>query len=146
VTEPGPDDSLLRLELELFAMAVHLLRRKGRFWPFGAVVWSDGECQLAAAPVETGERFPPAQTLRDRLIEELRAEAAAGRIQAAGLAADAREVEVEGRGVTNAVRLDVESVDGRAEVVHLSYERFFPRRYRIDPRPVRSQGHPLVFG
>ncbi len=130
----------------MFAMAVHLLRRKGRFWPFGAVVWSDGECQLAAAPVDAGERFPAVQSLRDGLIEELRAEAAGGRIRAAGLATDARAVDLEGRGTTDAVRLDVESADGRAEVVHLAYERLFPRRYRIDPRPVRRPGRPLVFG
>ena len=86
---PRLDDDLDALGLHLLQFAVVLLRRRGRFFPFGAVVWADdGETQLVAAPPDAAAADDPAGLL-DALVAELRGEAAAGsRLAAAGTCVD----------------------------------------------------------
>jgi len=129
-----PEDDLERLARLLFGMAVELLRRRGRFFPFGGVIWSEGGAeQLVAAPPEEGK---DASGLLDALVGELRAEAAAGRVRAAGTCVDVRQDPDLGV----AIRADLEDSSGDARVALLQYERRFPLRFLIFPDPVEHPG------
>jgi len=120
-----PADDLERLARLLFGMAAELLRRRGRFFPFGGVIWAEGgNEQLAAAPPEKADAKDPGGLL-DALVAELREEAASGRLRAAGTCVDVRHDPDLGL----AVRVDVEDAGGDARVVLHGYERRFPRRF-----------------
>lgn len=136
-----PEDDLERLARLLFGMAVELLRRRGRFFPFGGVIWSDGGAeQLVAAPPDR-EGAKDASGLLDALVDELRAEAAAGRVRAAGTCVDVRQDPDLGV----AIRADLEDSSGDARVALLQYERRFPRRFLIFPDPVERPGAQRIF-
>jgi hypothetical protein len=136
-----PDDDLDRLARLLFGMAVELLRRRGRFFPFGGVIWvENGAEQLVAAPPEKADAKDPGGLL-DALVAELRSEAADGRVRAAGTCVDVREDPDLGV----AIRADVEDAAGDARVALLRYERRFPRRFQIVPEPVERPGIPRIF-
>ena len=138
-TDPG--DDLERLARLLFGMAVELLRRKGRFFPFGGVIWSaDGAEQLVAAPPERADAKDPGGLL-DALVAELRTEAEGGTIRAAGTCVDVRQDPDLGL----AIRADLEDAGGEARVALLGYERRFPRRFLIVPEPVERPGVVRVF-
>src|SRR5215207_3011937 len=67
-----PEDDLERLARLLFGMAVELLRKRGRFFPFGGVIWAEnGAEQLVAAPPEGADAKDPGGLL-DALVVELR--------------------------------------------------------------------------
>ena len=120
-------------------MAVQLLRRKGRFFPFGGVIWSDGGAeQLVAAPPG---RAKDAEGLLDALVAELRSEVAGGAVRAAGTCIDVRRDPDLGL----AVRAELEDSSGDARVALLRYERRFPRRFLIVPDPVERPGVPRLF-
>ena len=122
-------------------MAVELLRRRGRFFPFGGVIWADtGAEQLVAAPPERADATDPGGLL-DALVAELRAEAVEGRVRAAGTCVDVRQDPDLGL----AIRADLEDAAGDARVALLPYERRFPRRFLIVPEPVERPGVPRVF-
>jgi len=136
-----PEDDLERLARLLFGMAVELLRRKGRFFPFGGVIWAEnGAEQLVAAPPSKAGAKDPGGLL-DSLVAELRSEAQDGGIRAAGTCVDVRQDPDLGV----AIRADVEDVAGDARVALLGYERRFPRRFLIVPDPVERPGVPRVF-
>ncbi len=136
-----PADDLERLARLLFGMAVELLRRRGRFFPFGGVIWVDGGAeQLVAAPPEKADAKDPGGLL-DALVAELRDEAAGGRVRAAGTCVDVRQDPDLGL----AIRADVEDATGDARVALLRYERRFPRRFMIVPDPVERPGVPRLF-
>jgi len=122
-------------------MAVELLRRKGRFFPFGGVIWVEGgvEQLVAAPPEKAGARDPGG--LLDALVAELRDEAAGGRVRAAGTCVDVRGDPDLGL----VIRLDLEDASGDARVALLPYERRFPRRFTIAPEPVERPGVPRLF-
>ncbi len=136
-----PEDDLERLARLLFGLAVELLRRRGRFFPFGGVVWSEnGAEQLVAAPPDGADAKDPAGLL-DAVVAELRAEAAGGRVRAAGTCVDVRQDPDLGL----AIRADLEDSAGDARVALLRYERRFPRRFRIVPEPVERPGVARIF-
>ncbi len=122
-------------------MAVELLRRRGRFFPFGGVIWvDDGAEQLVAAPPEKAGAADPGGLL-DALVAELREEAAGGRVRAAGTCVDVRGDPDLGL----VIRVDLEDAAGDARVALLPYERRFPRRFMISPDPVERPGVSRVF-
>ena len=122
-------------------MAVELLRRKGRFFPFGGVIWvDDGAEQLVAAPPEKAAATDPGGLL-DALVAELREEAAGGRVRAAGTCVDVRGDPDLGL----VIRVDLEDASGDARVALLPYARRFPRRFLISPDPVERPGVSRVF-
>ncbi len=136
-----PEDDLERLARLLFGMAVELLRRRGRFFPFGGVIWTDtGAEQLVAAPPDRAEG-KDAAALLDALVAELQLETGAGRVRAAGTCVDVRQDPHLGR----AIRVDLEDVSGDARVALLGYERRFPRRFLISPEPVERPGVARLF-
>ena len=138
---PDPSADLERLTTLLFDLAVELLRRKGRFFPFGGVVWvADGTEQLVAAPPEKADARDPGGLL-DALVAELREEAAGGRLRAAATCVGVRQDPDLGQ----AIRIDLEDATGAARVVLLQYERRFPRRFRISTERVERPGVPRVF-
>jgi hypothetical protein len=117
---------------------VVLLRRKGRFFPFGAVVWADsGDVQLAGAPAERGAANDPGALL-DALVTELTQEAGAGKIRAAATCGDVRGEPDLG----NVIRVDIETADGDAGCVLQPYRRLFPRRFILNADPVERPGAP----
>ena len=140
--DPGdPEDDLERLARLLFGLAGELLRRRGRFFPFGGVIWAqDGSEQLAAAPPNQASAKDPGGLL-DALVAELCSEAEAGRIRAAGTCVDVRQDPDLGQ----AIRVDLEDAAGDARVVLFAYERRFPRRFLIAPEPVERPGVSRVF-
>ncbi len=122
-------------------MAIVLLRRKGRFFPFGGVIWlEDGTEQLVAAPPEKADAADPGGLL-DALVAELREEASGGRLRAAGTCVDVRGDAELGL----VIRVDLEDTSGDARVALLPYERRFPRRFSISPNPVERPGVPRLF-
>ncbi len=122
-------------------MAVELLRRRGRFFPFGGVVWADaGAEQLVAAPPDKADSKDPGGLL-GALVAELREEAVSGRVRAAGTCVDVRHDPDMGL----AIRADLEDSSGDARVALLSYRRRFPRRFLIMPEPVERPGAPRLF-
>jgi len=136
-----PEDDLERLARLLFGMAVELLRKRGRFFPFGGVIWAeDGREQLAAAPPDKADAKDPGGLL-EALVAELRAEAAEGRLRAAGTCVGVLQDPDLGL----AIRLDLEDAAGDARVALLAYERRFPRRFLISPEPVERPGVARVF-
>jgi len=136
-----PGDDLERLARLLFDMALELLRKKGRFFPFGAVVWAeDGREQLVAAPPDKADAKDPGGLL-EALVVELQAEAAGGRLRAAGTCVGVLQDPDLGL----AIRLDLEDVAGDARVALLGYERRFPRRFLLSPDAVERPGVTRIF-
>ena len=136
-----PEDDLERLARLLFGLAVELLRKRGRFFPFGGVIWAeDGAEQLVAAPPDKADGKDPGGLL-DALVEELQTQAGAGRIRAAGTCVDVRDEPEVGL----AIRAELEDVAGDARVALLRYERRFPRRVLILPDPVERPGVARLF-
>jgi hypothetical protein len=113
-----------------------LLRRKGRFFPFGAVVWAgSGELQLAAAPAERGTPKDPGALL-DALVAELTEDARAGKIRAAATCGDLRADPELGA----VIRVDVETEGGDARCVLQPYRKLFPRRFLLHADPLERAG------
>jgi hypothetical protein len=136
-----PEDDLERLARLLFGLAVELLRKRGRFFPFGGVVWADsGAEQLVAAPPDKADPDDPGGLL-DALVAELRGEVDQGRVRAAGTCVDVRHDPDLGL----AIRVDLEDAAGDARVALLPYERRFPRRFLIVPEPVERPGVRRIF-
>jgi len=140
--DPGdPDDDLERLARLLFGLAGELLRRRGRFFPFGGVIWAEGGAeQLVAAPPDQASAKDPGGLL-DALVAELASEAAAGRLRAAGTCVGVRQDPDLGL----AIRADLESADGEARAVLFGYEKRFPRRFLIAAAPVERPGVARIF-
>ena len=105
-------DGLLNATL-LFAQ--QQLDKRGAFFPFGAVVDSDGIVRLKAA-YDGGDR-PAAQDVLDSLHEGVRSQR--GSIRAAAFVAD---VKVPGK-PGDAIRVDVEHTEGIAIAVLLPYSK-----------------------
>jgi len=123
-------------------MAVELLRRRGRFFPFGGVIWAaDGREQLVAAPPDKADAKDPGGLL-DGLVAELKTEAAGGRVRAAGTCVDVRDDPDLGL----AMRVDLEDATGNVRVVLIPYSHRFLRRFIFSPDPVERPGVPHLFG
>ena len=120
---------------------MELLRKKGRFFPFGAVVWAEGGgLQLAAAPADKAAANDPGSLL-DRLVEELRSQAEDGLIRAAGTCVDVRGDPELGQ----AIRTDIEDANGEAGVALVSYAKTFPRRFTLSQDVIERPGVPRIF-
>lgn len=136
-----PDDDLERLARLLFGMGVQLLRRRGRFFPFGGVIWSDdGREQLVAAPPDKADAKEP-DALLEALLDELRSQADRGQVRAAGTCIDVRADPELGL----AIRAELEDATGDARIALLRYEKRFPRRFLIDPEPIERPGLTRLF-
>ena len=136
-----PDDDLERLARLLFGLAVELLRKRGRFFPFGGVIWAeDGAEQLVAAPPDKADAKDPGGLL-EALVDELQSLAREGRLRAAATCVDVRHEPDLGL----AIRAELEDVRGDARVALLRYERRFPRRVLIIPDPVERPGAVRLF-
>ncbi len=136
-----PGDDLERLARLLFGLAEELLRKRGRFFPFGGVIWAeDGTEQLVAAPPDRAEAKDPGGLL-EALVTELRAEAEGGRLRAAATCVGVRQDPDLGL----AIRVDLEDAAGDARVALLAYQRRFPRRFLISPDAVERPGVARVF-
>ena len=137
-----PGDDLERLARLLFGLAVELLRKRGRFFPFGGVIWSaDGTEPLVAAPPDKADAKDPGGLL-DALVAELRLEAGDGRLRAAATCVGVGQDPDLGL----AIRVDLEDSSGDARVALLGYRRRFPRRFLIDAEPVERPGVGRLFG
>lgn len=71
----------------LLSMAEMLLAKQGEFLPIGAIMLSDGEIRHVGAQIESDDH-PGSQPLIDLLIKNFQAEAAKGRLRAAGVCYD----------------------------------------------------------
>jgi hypothetical protein len=134
-TDPALDELLATL----FTFAVGLLRRKGRFYPFGAVLREEGPQLVAAPPNAAGSG--DAAGLLEALLAELRTMAESERLLAAGTCVDIR---TESRG-DFIMRAEVENAELEAAIAEVTYERRFPRRFRFDPEPQFRPGMSRIF-
>jgi hypothetical protein len=64
-----------------------MLREHGEFYPFGAVMTSNGEIRQVGAKMEDDDH-PPSQPLIDLLTEAFRKQAKKGELRAAGICYD----------------------------------------------------------
>jgi hypothetical protein len=101
----------------LLPFAQQMLGQHGEFFPFGASIRPDGEVRMAAA--DAGEARPDPEDVLAAVENSLRADAAAGRITAAGTTAN---VTVDlGDGPTDAIVVDLDHSDGESVRVFLPY-------------------------
>ena len=106
--------------------AQHQLETRGAFFPFGAVVSTDGTTRLIAA--HDGAEQPPSRELLDLLYEVARSQRAS--IRAAAFVADLSLADTSG----DAIRVDVEHQGGIAIAVVLPYHKAgFGRGVEYDP-------------
>lgn len=107
-------DALFELVLRF---AEQMLGEHGEFFPFGASISNDGDASLMAAGPDSGEAPRPDQLLAT-LYEGARANAAAMRA-----VAFVTDVHADG---SDAVRVELEDLDGMALVVLVPYTRNGP--------------------
>lgn len=117
---PAERDELDALLNSLLPMAQEFLRTRGEFYPFGAALGSDGQVSLQQG--YDGNEQPDSQGLIDLLTAGQRADAAAGRIRAAGICYDVRMRGQDGR-PTDAVAVSLEHRDGDTVMVVLPYSK-----------------------
>jgi hypothetical protein len=103
----------------LLPFAQDQLRKRGEFFPFGAVIKADGEVELIAGYI--GSEQPPSQELIDVMVEGLRNRADASEIRASGICYDARLRSEDG--ITDAIAVWLEHQAGNAATVHVPYSR-----------------------
>lgn len=132
-----PADDMERLARSLLDLGLDLLKRKRRFFPFGAVVWVDGELQLAAAPTraDDGRKLRTDAELLAALEAELGADVGAGRARAAGVCTCG----------PGAITLHLESFDGVAVTARLGFRTAFPRRIVVDDAITEADASARLF-
>jgi hypothetical protein len=105
----------------LLPFAQSLLSKHGDFHPFGAVMDTDGSIQWIAA--DTGEEFPPAQTLIDTMTRLIQEKAALNEIRAATIGFDALTIPPGMEKKVDAIGLSLENQLGESISVFLPYEK-----------------------
>ncbi len=95
--------------------AQEMLAERGAFYPFGAVVTSDGDVAMSTADPGLGD-FPDSVSVIEALVEKLRRQATGGEIRAAAICCDLHASEDE-RGMTTAIGTTIEHRD--ADPVHV---------------------------
>jgi hypothetical protein len=122
-----PDlDALLRAVLP---HAQALVRKYGKFFPFGATMRTSGEVVLVAA--SDGREQPPAQDLIDQLLQGFRSEAGDQAIRATALCFDARAVPPGQADTVDAIAVRLEHRSGEAVDVCLPYRKSWLRRVQF---------------
>ena len=112
------------------------LRDHGEFFPYGAVVATNGQSRLVAADPALGER-PDSNSVLAMLYEGARHEAS-------GIRAAAFVAEVRANG-GDAVRVELEHSEGQAIVVLMPYSRSRFKRTVKFGQPSGGSGEPRVW-
>ena len=105
----------------LMTFAENQLKKRGGFYPFGAVLQTDGTIAATAYQDEETE-FPESTDVIRSLTRAHREEAEKGKIKASGIAWDAGITTADGR-KTDAVTVSLEHADHYAVVVSVPYRR-----------------------
>lgn len=104
----------------LLPVAQMLLRKHGEFYPFGAVMTSNGEIRHIGAKME-GNDYPPSQPLIDLLTETFKKQARKGELRAAGICYDVRTVPPGEDQKRDAVCCGLEHYSGETVDVFVPY-------------------------
>src|SRR5439155_8138039 len=119
-TRPPERDDLDALLSQLLPVAQDMLRKRGEFFPFGDVMRPGGGLELVAG--YAGPEQPPSQELIDLVLGGMRAKAAAGLIQAAGICYDVRIRNDDGK-TTDAIAVSLEHRAGDSVSVLMPYSK-----------------------
>jgi hypothetical protein len=119
-TRPPERDDLEALLDPLLDFAKDMLRKSGEFFPFGAVMTTDGDVRLVGA--DSGSEQPPSQELIDLLVQGMRSQAASGDIKAAGICFDGLVRGQDGT-ATDAVVVSLEHRAGDSVKTYLPYSK-----------------------
>jgi hypothetical protein len=123
---------------DLLAAAVgfaqEMLAKRGEFYPFGAIVMTDGDVAMSAVDPGLGDQ-PDSLSVIDALTEGFRIQALGGEIKASAICCDV-SVRDDGSGMTDAIRTTIEHRE--SDPVHV----LLP--YRIDPGGNPSYGELLA--
>jgi hypothetical protein len=117
--EPTPRDEMDALLDALLRFAQQSLERHSEFYPFAAVVDSDGQIQLVAG--YAGDDNPDSLELIDLLYESLTRQSTAGEIRAAAVCADVRVTPPGAADKTDAIRVAIEHANADPVEVLLPY-------------------------
>ena len=96
----------------LLPFAQQELEKLGEFFPFGAIVTTEGETKLLAADAIEGER-PDSASIISMLLAE--AQNKRGELRAVGICSDARATD------SDAIKVDLDHSEGTALTVLLPY-------------------------
>jgi hypothetical protein len=112
-----PDlDALLN---DLLPFAERMLVEHGEFYPFGGSITRDGE-HISVAAKASSDR-PKSQELIDIMTDSFRAQAAEGKIRAAGICFDVRVIPPGQVDKTDAIQVALEREGGDAVDVFVPY-------------------------
>ena len=103
----------------LLPFAEEKLNRDGEFYPYAAMVASDGELRSVSAAA--GEQ-PDSGDLLLALHQELREQAAEGSIRASGIAADVMLTDPDSGETRDAVQVELDHADGDPVDIYVPYE------------------------
>lgn len=133
-------DSLLG---SLLGFAQQTLNRYGEFYPFGAVLTTEGEVVLQGGQLIGTDR-PPSQAIINLILDGVRSQANTGEIRAAGICYDVRMTLPDGT-ATDAIDVSLEHRSGLSVLVSQPYAK---RRLRgFEYRELIAQpGEPRIFG
>ena len=114
-----PKEEIEQLLNFLLPVAEEHLSKTGEFYPYAAMVATDGEVKSVTAAA--GED-PEVSDLLVSLHEELRAQAAQGSIRASGIAADVTLTDPDSGETTDAVQLELDHLDADPVDIYVPYE------------------------
>ncbi|MBQ9685476.1 MAG: hypothetical protein IJV41_02855 [Oscillospiraceae bacterium] len=103
----------------LLSFAKQQLKKRGEFYPFGAVMLADGSITLTAYEDQNNE-FPDSVDVIQNLVKHHKEEAEQGKIRASGIAWDAMLSTADGK-KTDAVLISLEHIDHYTVVVGQPY-------------------------
>jgi hypothetical protein len=116
---PDAKDEIEELLNFLLPVAEEELSKAGEFYPYAAMVATDGELKSVSAAA--GEE-PAVADLLVALHQELRAHAADGSIRASGIAADVTLTDPDSGETTDAVQLELDHAEGDPVDIYVPYE------------------------
>jgi hypothetical protein len=125
---PPERDDLDALLDPLLNFAQEMLRKSGEFYPFGAVMYVDGDMSMVSG--YAGSEHPPSTEVIEVLREGMRKQATNGEIRAAAICYDATIRDEAGK-PSDAIGVTMEHAAGDSAEIFLPYSkpRFGPIRF-----------------
>ncbi len=127
---------------DLIPFAERMLEEHGEFYPFGAMMRSNGEIALLGGETESDR--PRSQEILDLLVGALRDYASRGEIRAAGICLDMRITPPEQSDEVDAICARLEHSSGEQAEVFVPYSKVDGRH--ILQEPFAQRGEPRIFG
>jgi hypothetical protein len=123
----------------LLPFAKTMLREYGEFYPFGAIMCSNGEIRQVGAKIEDNDH-PPSEDLIDLLSESFEKQAANGELRAAGICYDALTVPPGEDRKRDAICCGLEHYSGENVDVFVPYIRAADGNVKYDEAFAAKRG------